>query len=109
MSTGMPSESKEEVEVAARKLLEQGVKSAVLVKRGKNGSLLVTKDDSIEQDIFEANKVTSLLSSASIVAILLWKSSSHAPSHSESPTVVVCNFSKLWQKSADWSLNVLRF
>lgn len=53
----MPTESKEEVEVAARKLLEQGVKEAVLVKRGSNGSLLVTAKDSIEQGILKAEKV----------------------------------------------------
>ena len=54
---GMPTESKEEVEAAARVLLDQGVKNAVLVKRGKSGSLLVTADNAIEQGIFEAGKV----------------------------------------------------
>ena len=58
----MPTESKEEVEAAARVLLDQGVKNAVLVKRGKNGSLLVTTDSAIEQGIFEAGKVAVLLS-----------------------------------------------
>lgn len=55
--TGMPTESKQEAEAAARKLLDQGVQQAVLVKRGKNGSLLVTKSEAIEQQIFEAGKV----------------------------------------------------
>ena len=53
----LPTESREQVEAAARKLLDQGVKTAVLVKRGKNGSLLVTREDSIEQSIFKTNKV----------------------------------------------------
>lgn len=53
----LPTASKEEVEVAARKLLERGVKEAILVKRGKSGSLLVTKDNSIEQNIFKTEKV----------------------------------------------------
>lgn len=53
----MPTESREEVEAAARVLLDQGIKNAVLVKRGKNGSLLVTRESAIEQGIFEAGKV----------------------------------------------------
>ncbi len=56
---GKPTESKDEVETAARVLLNQGVKDAVLVKRGKNGSLLVTRDDAIEQGIFEAGKAST--------------------------------------------------
>ena len=53
----MPTGSKEEAEAAARSLLERGVKQAVLVKRGGSGSLLVTRDGSTEQGIFDAKKV----------------------------------------------------
>lgn len=61
MHKGDPTNNKEEVEAAARKLLHQGVKESVLVKRGGSGSLLVTKDQSIEQGIFKASKVFYLV------------------------------------------------
>jgi len=53
----MPTSSKDEVEKAAQTLLDRGVKQGVLVKRGGSGSLLVTREGSTEQGIFEAKKV----------------------------------------------------
>ncbi|KAK9812771.1 hypothetical protein WJX72_003419 [[Myrmecia] bisecta] len=54
--TGKPTESDSEVEAAARQLLEQGV-DTVLVKRGSQGSMLVTGRDNIKQPIFKVDKV----------------------------------------------------
>lgn len=54
---GMPTDSRQDIEAAARQLLSQGIKESVLVKRGSSGSLLVTKDGAVEQGIFKADKV----------------------------------------------------
>ena len=70
LSVGMPTESTSEVEAAARKLLSQGVKESVLVKRGGKGSLLVTESQSTEQGIFKAEKVSEFTSSQAYT--LLW-------------------------------------
>ena len=45
------------MEAAARKLLDQGVKEAVLVKRGSKGSLLVSAGSTVGQGIFRTEQV----------------------------------------------------
>ena len=53
----MPTDSSEQVQVAAAKLQEQGVKS-VLAKLGSKGSLLVKEGGQVlKQDILKADKV----------------------------------------------------
>ncbi|CAL5227637.1 g10642 [Coccomyxa viridis] len=55
--TGMETESEDQAEEAARKILSQGIHS-VLVKRGTNGSLLIDRDGDVNlQPIFEVEKV----------------------------------------------------
>eukprot|EP00891_Asterochloris_glomerata_P000203 jgi/Astpho2/203/Aster-x0426 len=55
--TDMPTDSSEQVQVAAAKLQEQGVKS-VLAKLGSKGSLLVKEGGQVlKQDILKADKV----------------------------------------------------
>ncbi len=57
---GMETESEDQAEEAARKILSQGIHS-VLVKRGTNGSLLIDRDGDVNlQPIFEVEKVWSL-------------------------------------------------
>ena len=53
----MPTDSSEQVQAAAAKLQEQGVKS-VLAKLGSKGSLLVKEGGQVlKQDILKAGKV----------------------------------------------------
>ena len=59
------------MEAAARKLLDQGVKEAVLVKRGGKGSLLVTAGSAVEQGIFKTEEVSAVLS-LSFMVEKLW-------------------------------------
>lgn len=54
--TGMPTENKEQVEAAARKVQEKGV-DAVLAKLGTKGSMLIQKDEVLNQSILKADKV----------------------------------------------------
>ena len=53
----MPTENKEQVEAAARKVQEKGV-DAVLAKLGTKGSMLIQKDEVLNQSILKADKVT---------------------------------------------------
>ena len=54
----MPTDSSEQVQAAAGKLQEQGVKS-VLAKLGSKGSLLVKEGGHVlKQDILKADKVS---------------------------------------------------
>ena len=72
----MPTESKEQVEAAARSVQGKGV-DIVLAKLGTKGSMLIQKDEILNQGILKADKV-GLLShmllptnpSASICSIL---------------------------------------
>lgn len=55
--TGRDTESGEEAEASARAMLDKGVES-VLVKRGINGSMLVSRSDKpLNQSIFSVEKV----------------------------------------------------
>lgn len=54
---GMPTENKEQVEAAARKVQEKGV-DAVLAKLGTKGSMLIQKDEVLNQSILKADKVS---------------------------------------------------
>ncbi len=55
----MPTESKEQVEAAARSVQGKGV-DIVLAKLGTKGSMLIQKDEILNQGILKADKVRLL-------------------------------------------------
>ena len=55
----MPTESKEQVEAAARSVQGKGV-DIVLAKLGTKGSMLIQKDEILHQGILNADKVCLL-------------------------------------------------
>jgi hypothetical protein len=55
----MPTENKEQVEAAARSVQGKGV-DIVLAKLGTKGSMLIQKDETLNQGILKADKVCLL-------------------------------------------------
>ena len=54
---GMPTEDNDQIQAAAQKLRDQGVE-LVIAKLGTKGSLLIQKDQVVQQGIVKADKVS---------------------------------------------------
>ena len=60
LTTGMPTEDNEQIQAAAQKLRDQGVE-LVIAKLGTKGSLLIQKDQVVQQGIVKADKVSHVM------------------------------------------------
>ena len=58
LHAGMPTEGNDQVLAAAKKVQEMGA-DVVLAKLGTKGSMLIQKDEVLQQGIIKADKVTA--------------------------------------------------